>query len=181
MTDYHNTLGLYIYKDFISDTEHENLIKEIQEELVKSTESKKYIDRNRVLRYGSLEICHNNFKKNDFPFYINQISEKLADTKIVPNKPEAININEYIKGDYIAPHIDRRASGPIVTILSINSEATMLFERVGKHETFEIVLYPKMLIQMKNTIRWKWKHSIYPVNDTRYSIVFRNKLEFENE
>jgi len=173
----HNKLGLSIYPDFITDEEHSDLIEEIQQELQKAKPSNKYIDRNRVLRYGSTEVCHNNYQTNLFPSYIDKISEKLVQSNIVSNKPDAININEYIVNDYIAPHIDRRASGPVVTILSVNSSATMLFEKVGTNDRFEIELLPKMIVQLRNTIRWSWKHSIYPVKDLRYSIVFRNKNE----
>lgn len=177
MIDY-NKLGLNIYPDFISDEEHKGLIEEILKELTKTNGTGRYIDRNRVLRYGSTEICHNNFQTNIFPYHINSIADRLVNSFIVSEKPDAININEYIKGDFIAPHVDRKASGPIVTILSLNSQATMLFKNNKKEEeTFEIVLLPKMLIQMRNIIRWKWNHSIYPVNDLRYSIVFRNKNE----
>lgn len=176
MIDY-NALGLSIYPNFITDEEHIYLIEEIQKELKNAKPSDKYLDRNRVLRYGSTEVCHNNYQRNIFPSCIDQISEKLVQSNIVPNKPDAININEYLVNDYIAPHIDRKASGPIVTILSVNSPAIMLFKKIGANEKFEIELLPKMIIQLRNKIRWKWKHSIYPVNDLRYSIVFRNKNE----
>lgn len=177
MIDY-NKLGLSIYPDFISDEEHNSLIEEIRTELIKSQKQDRYIDRNRVLRYGSTKVCHNNYQENVFPFHINSIADRLVNNFIVSEKPDAININEYIKGDFIAPHVDREASGPIVTILSINSPAIMLFKNNKKaQETFEIVMLPKMLMQMRSVIRWKWNHSIYPVNDLRYSIVFRNKNE----
>jgi alkylated DNA repair dioxygenase AlkB len=57
----------------------------------------------------------------------------------VKNKPDAININEYLIGDFIVAHADRPESGPIVTILSVNSVATMLFEnRKNSKDKFEI-------------------------------------------
>lgn len=170
----YNELGLYIYKDFISDEEHQDLIHEISIELSNSNQSK-YMDRNKVLRYGDIFMCENNHKNTKFPSNIDKISYRLLEQNIVRYKPDTINVNEYLKNDFIAPHIDRVASGPIITILSLYSPATMLFTS-GK-DKFEIELIPKMLIQMKNTIRWSWHHSIYPVQDTRYSIVFRNKNE----
>jgi alkylated DNA repair dioxygenase AlkB len=107
---------------------------------------------------------------------VEQYSHSL--NKLLKEKPDALNINQYLKNDYIAPHIDRLESGPIITILSLNSVATMLFEHLdNKKEKFEVVMYPKMIMQMRDVIRWRWNHSIYPVKDTRYSIVFRNKNE----
>jgi alkylated DNA repair dioxygenase AlkB len=170
-TDY-NLLGLEIYNNFISDSEHDLLLKEIENELIDFT-STGYMNRNKVKRYGDIKMCENNHVKLDFPPIIDQISNKLVDSNILRYKPDTININEYLKGDFIAPHIDRVASGPIVTILSLRSPCKMIFTN-GK-QAFDLILLPKMLIQMKDTIRWHWHHSITPVEDTRYSIVFRNK------
>jgi alkylated DNA repair dioxygenase AlkB len=167
-------LGLKIYDNFISENEHNSLLKEIENELEDFT-STGYMNRNKVKRYGDDKMCENNYIKLDFPPYIDQISNKLVDSNVLKYKPDTININEYLKGDFIGPHIDRVASGPIVTILSLKSPCKMIFTS-GK-KTFDIILLPKMLIQMKDAIRWYWHHSIEPVEDTRYSIVFRNKNE----
>jgi hypothetical protein len=35
-------------------------------------------------------------------------------------------------------------------------------------------LNPRSLVQMKDEIRNEWTHEILPVQDTRYSIVFRS-------
>jgi alkylated DNA repair dioxygenase AlkB len=171
---YYNELGLSIYTDFISESEHMDLMDEIRSEL-DSSKQIKYIDRNKVLRYGDYAMCENNHQNINFPANIDKICEKLVTNNILNYKPDTININEYLKDDFIARHIDRKTSGPIITILSLKSNATMLFTS-GK-DKFEVELYPKMLIQMRGSIRWSWHHEIYPVKDTRYSIVFRNKNE----
>jgi alkylated DNA repair dioxygenase AlkB len=176
MIDY-NKLGLSMYENFISDKEHSSIIEEIQSEITRCRGSK-YYDRNRVLRYGAKDVCHNNYINTLFPTCLDSISNRLVENKLLKEKPDALNINQYLKNDYIAPHIDRLESGPIITILSLNSVATMLFEHLdNKKEKFEVVMYPKMIMQMRDVIRWRWNHSIYPVKDTRYSIVFRNKNE----
>lgn len=174
MINYEN-LGLNIYDNFISDEEHSILMNEIIGEIRKTDIPGRYISRNRVLRYGDQSMCENNYISNDLPPIIDKIALKLVKDNLLKYKPDTININEYLKDDYIHPHIDRKASGPVVTILSLQSPATMVFTD-GK-VTFEQILYPKMLIQMRDIIRWRWHHSILPVEDTRYSIVFRNKFE----
>jgi len=171
---YNQNIGLYVYYDYISDQEHSLLMHEIMQELVQYT-SFGYMDRSKVLRYGDKSMCENNHISNIIPPNIDKICTKLVEDNILTYKPDTININEYLKGDCIKPHIDRVASGPIVTILSLNTPATMKF--INGKEQFELVLMPKMLIQMKDIIRWQWRHSILPVEDNRYSIVFRNKLD----
>jgi len=173
MKKYEN-LGLYVNEAFISDQTHDFLVENIEKAL-KTHISEGYMDRNKVLRYGDKKMCENNHISNEIPPFIDTVCDKLVNDNILNYKPDTININEYLKGDFIAPHIDRVASGPIVTILSLNSEATMVFS--NSKENFELILLPKMLIQMKSTIRWHWRHSILPVENTRYSVVFRNKNE----
>ena len=173
MKKYEN-LGLFVYESFISDQNHDFLVENIAKEL-KTHTAEGYMDRNNVLRYGNKDMCENNHISNEIPPYIDMVCNKLIDENILKYKPNTININEYLKGDFIAPHIDRVASGPIVTILSLNSEAKMVFS--NNKETFELILLPKMLIQMKSVIRWHWRHSILPVENTRYSVVFRSKNE----
>ena len=174
----HKELGLEIYEDFISDNEHSLLTEELASEFIKhglNAPGPGYMNRNQVIRYGDISMCENNHAGTIFPINTDQISNKLVDSGILKYKPDTVNINEYLKGNLIRPHIDRVASGPIVTILSLKSPAKMIFTN-GK-KTFDLILLPRMLIQMKNVIRWYWHHSIEPVEDIRYSIVFRNKYE----
>jgi alkylated DNA repair dioxygenase AlkB len=173
MKKYEN-LGLYVKESFISDQTHDFLVENIEKELTQYT-CEGYLDRSKVLRYGDKTMCENNHISNEIPLFMDSVCNKLVYDNILSYKPDTININEYLKGDFIGSHIDRVASGPIVTILSLNSKATMVFSS-GK-ESFELILLPKMLIQMKSVIRWHWRHSILPVENTRYSVVFRNKNE----
>lgn len=168
----HENLGLYTYDSFISNNDHDLLVENIEKELIKYT-STGYMNRNKVLRYGDKSMCENNHIDDEIPPFLDTICNQLIYNNIVTYKPDTININEYLKGDFISPHIDRIASGPIITILSLNSSAKMIFSNGKKN--FELILLPKMLIQMKDQIRWQWRHSILPVEDKRYSIVFRNK------
>ena len=48
----------------------------------------------------------------------------------------------------------------------------MVFSR--NKEQHKIIIPSRSIIQLKNEIRFEWKHSIEPVKLKRYSIVFRN-------
>jgi len=126
----HKELGLEIYEDFISDNEHSLLTEELANEFVKhglNAPGPGYMNRNQVIRYGDISMCENNHAGTIFPVNTDQISNKLVDSAILKYKPDTVNINEYLKGNLIRPHIDRVASGPIVTILSLKSPAKMIF------------------------------------------------------
>lgn len=89
----------------------------------------------------------------------------------LPQRPDSITINEYHKGQSISPHVDSKSSGEVISVLSILSEATMVFRKGVSKET--VLLNPRSLVQMRGEIRNLWEHSIEPVKSTRYSIVFR--------
>jgi alkylated DNA repair dioxygenase AlkB len=99
---------------------------------------------------------------------------KLIEYNLLMENPFGIAINQYKKGQKIGAHIDKPISGPIVTILSLNSSATMIFKRNG-YNNINIDLSPRSIIQMQDEIRNEWTHEILPVKDTRISIIFRSK------
>lgn len=91
---------------------------------------------------------------------------------ILIGKVDHVTINEYHKGQSIDWHVDSKSSGPIITVLSLKSDAIMGLKDVQGQE----VQYPipaRSLVQMTDKERWDDKHCIYPVEDLRYSIVFR--------
>jgi len=63
------------------------------------------------------------------------------------------------------------AAKDVVVVLSLMSDAQMKFTH--KSESFVVELKSRSLVVMKNEISFKWKHSILPVENKRYSIVFR--------
>lgn len=91
--------------------------------------------------------------------------------KLLEEKPDSITVNEYYKEQSIAPHVDSQTSGNIISILSLITDAIMVFEK-GK-ERHEVLLPARSLMQMRGEIREEWAHSIKPVKNNRYSIVFR--------
>lgn len=114
-------LGLTIVEDFINDDEEACILNNI----VKS-ERKPTKDRNSIQRFGL------SYKSepvlNPIPDYLDNICIKICINEFLSLKPNSITINEYMKGQSIAPHIDLPDGGPVVTILSLLSPAVMLFE-----------------------------------------------------
>ena len=105
------------------------------------------------------------------PDYLQALCDRLLEHKLVSVLPNSVSINEYLKNQRILPHIDNPASGRVVTVLSVESPATMIFIR--DPERFSIVLPPRSLVQLRDEIRNDWKHAIEPVASRRYSLVFR--------
>jgi alkylated DNA repair dioxygenase AlkB len=68
-------------------------------------------------------------------------------------------------------HIDRVDAGPVITVLSLLSDAKLILTYGTKREV--ITLPSRSVIQLKGIYRTHWKHSIERLEHKRISIVFR--------
>lgn len=170
-----SSLGLSIIPDFITAEEELELLNFIGPANAKGKTS----GRNTIKRYGSALPYSSNMVSSAVPEQLDKYCQKLVDAKLLDIKPDSVTVNEYLQGQVITPHIDSKSSGAVITVLSLKSEATMVLTK-GKCKQ-SVVLLPRMLLQMKDDIRNKWMHSVDPVKDIRYSIVFRLGTSISNK
>ena len=142
------------------EEESELLDKLLSEHSVKS-------NSRTLLRYGN--SVYGNDKLDPIPEYLLELSNKLIDKKILDSLPEDITINTYYPGDSIPAHIDKIDAGPVITILSLLSEAKLILSYGSKKENIP----SRSIIQLKGVYRTHWKHSIEKLKQKRISIVFR--------
>lgn len=159
-------LGLKIILNFITEDEESLVLSSIKKNNKKRTK-----DRNSITRFGSNIPYKNNIISEEIPLIFDELGKKLLESNLLEVEPDSITINEYFQGQEIRPHIDSPTSGKVITILSLMSDAKMIFQK--RKDCFIVDLPARSLVQMRSEIRNDWNHSILPVNDTRYSIVFR--------
>lgn len=141
-------------------------MKNIQPATPKKTKS-----RNSIKRFGSDAPYKTNMISDTIPDHFGFLANRLVEKKLLNTVPISVTVNEYLPGQGITAHIDSKTSGPIITILSLLSDATMIFQRRKEKHIIEIPA--RSIIQMRNEIRDLWTHAILPVKELRYSIVFR--------
>lgn len=163
----HIELGFNLILDFITKNEEVLILNSID----KSNKRRNTKDRNNIQRFGSEIPYKNNIVSKEIPSIFDDISNKLLKENLLEVKPDSITVNEYLKGQEIKPHTDSPTSGKVITILSLMSDAKMVFQK--SKDSFVVDVPARSLVQMKNEIRNQWNHSISPVDATRYSIVFR--------
>lgn len=154
--------GFSIIRDFISQEEEIHLLEYLYNAPRKNTKS-----RNNIQRFGSSLPYKSNMISNEIPKHFNFLLDRIMDNNIL----DVITVNQYLKGQFISPHIDSKTSGSVITILSLLSDVNMIFTLNKQKESVEFPA--RSLVQLKNDIRNIWQHSIEPVKSTRYSIVFR--------
>ena len=164
-----------------------NFVSELEEtEIINNLPVTEFVGgpaRNKIHRYGRFLPTIENVISKEIPDFLKVIYEKMLDVKILKEIPDVVSVNEYYPGQGIDPHIDSLSNGEEITILGLGSHAVMNFTR-KKHKAFSLFFEPRMLVQMKDEVRYKWQHSIEPkffdmvegvklLRTKRYSVVFR--------
>ena len=162
-----SSLGLMLVENFITEEEETSLLAV----LPKSNQSPHKKTRNNTWRYGEKRVYIDGHIGGPPPPLLVTLAQRLVEKLDFPAAPQCFTINEYHKGQVIEPHTDQLACGPVITVLSLLSPATMRL--TGGHKEFAVELLPRSLVLMTGEIRTHWLHSIDPVADTRYSVVFR--------
>lgn len=166
----HEQKGLSLHGEFITPEEEQELIDKLSAGSdPKATQRDK--NRQSVRRYGSNKSYNSYMVAREIPDYLQTLCDRLLAMKLLETAPDSVSINEYLKGQTIHAHVDSKASGRVITVLSVQSPATMLFER--ELRTLSVTLPPRSVVQLRGEMRTLWTHAISPVPDRRYSLVFR--------
>lgn len=168
--------GFSILPEAISVKWEEQLIAHIQSAMVNVGRDRYGIgERSRVKRYG-YDYDKRVKKLDDFPEWLEPCIGIVKLVTAFPLNINSVTINEYEPGHGIAPHVDADYFGPVIAILSLGGSAIMIFRLVTSSDKQEIP--PRSLATLTWDARSKWTHEIAPesVKETRYSIVFRERL-----
>ena len=162
-------LGLSLTLDFLTPNEERILLEKINN--IQRRRELGGTARTSVSRFGSDQHYSSNMQSKIIPDYLMECAERLVAQGLVPTLADSISINEYNPGQVIPPHIDALSAGTVITVLSLESPATMRFtlEKRG----LNIILPPRSVVQICGEIRNTWRHEILPVPAHRFSVVFR--------
>ena len=166
---------LILIDEFLSPAEAQTLVEHIEAGIPTGTERQHLKTRNVIQRWGSSAPYPNDILSAEIPAHFQFLLDRLVAQKLVDYPPDSITLNQYLQKQVIKPHIDDPGGGPAITVLSLVTPATMVFTR--EKRAFSIELPARSVVQMRDEIRYNWKHEIRPVADTRYSLVFRSSRE----
>lgn len=138
--------------------------------LDKSFSGKTGKDRS-ILRFGETLSYSSNKVSDTIPEMLMKLTQKIEDDGFVSDIRH-VTVNRYDVGQSIAFHVDSKEAGDVITVLSLASDAVMLFKD-NKGKVSRQPVPANSLLQMTDEHRYKMKHSIEPVQAVRYSIVFR--------
>lgn len=151
--------GLLYFPGWLSEAEHEAALQEIDGHKFELGLSRRVQHYGARYHYDSSQVAEIG-SAPPIPPVLKVIGERLVNEGFFDQSPEQVIVNEYLSGQGIAAHIDRRSFGPAVATVSLIESWPMLFKNLASSVEFEVLLEVKSLAVMKNQSRIEWSHEI---------------------
>jgi alkylated DNA repair dioxygenase AlkB len=175
--------GFIYHQNFISETEEDEFIREIQKLQLTPFKYYQFTGKRRTASFGwqyefdSSEIT----TAPDMPAFLLSVRTRAGNFfNIDPNSLVQMSIIEYTTGSPIGWHRDVPHFGVVVGI-SLGAACRMRFRKYNRarsktsnrDEILSIELQPRSIYLMSGPSRESWQHSIPPVKELRYAIMMR--------
>ena len=159
--------GLLFFPEYITPEDEQTLA-----ELLPEAPLRTHHDRNTVIRYGARRAYTSGKHVPKIPEPLQTIGQRLVSEGKLIAEPTHVTANEFHAGNSLAAHVDNRQCGPVITVLSLLSPATIVFSRKG-YDSVVVEVLPRTLYQMTQESRYLWTHAVAPLAARRLSFVFR--------
>jgi len=175
--------GFVYHQNFISATEENELIREIQKLHLTAFKYYQFTGKRRIVSFGwQYEFGKNEITTApDMPSFLLPFRTRAGELfGIDPNSFSQTSIIEYSIGSPIGWHRDIPHFGVVVGI-SLSGACRIRFRKynparsksLNPDEIVSIELKPHSIYLMSGASRELWQHSIPPVKELRYSIMMR--------
>ena len=174
----------FVYRpNFVSETEEQDLIKEIQKLTLVAFKYYQFTGKRRTASFGwQYEFGSDDITKAaDLPEFLLPLRERAGKLfKIDVGSLVQASIVEYSVGAPIGWHRDIPQFGIVISV-SLASACRMRLREYHRPrakvprrgEAVSIDLEPRSIYLMSGPSRQHWQHSIPPVKELRYSVVVR--------
>jgi alkylated DNA repair dioxygenase AlkB len=166
------------YRDeIITEEEQAALVESLRQLDLKPFEFHGHVGNRRVVSFGlKYDYSRRSVEQaSEMPAFLDNLLIRVAD--FAGNHPNAfgqVGVNEYPAGAGIGWHKDKREFGIVVGV-SLLASATMRFRRAHGAGWTRIshTVKPRSIYILDGEARTEWEHSIPPLSDLRYSVIFR--------
>ena len=166
--------GFRYKSDFIDEAMESRLVQHLQSLELKPFEFHGHLGNRRVLSFG-LRYNYAVQTAPDIPDFLEQLRTNAA--RFAGYSPEDLKqagINEYRAGAGIGWHRDKPEFGDVIGVSLLGLAKMRLRKRQGqKWERRSLVIEPRSIYVLSGPARTHWEHSVPPVAELRYSIMFR--------
>jgi alkylated DNA repair dioxygenase AlkB len=167
--------------DFLTVTEENALLAQIQTLPFQAAQYKEWQARRRMVSFGGRYDFSQQALQDapPLPEFLQPLRQRAAQwAEIAPESLTHGVINEYAPGAPLGWHRDVPEFEVVIGV-SLRGHARMRFRpyppRSGQRAVFAIDLAPRSIYVMRDSVRWKWQHAVSPTKELRYSITFRTR------
>ena len=183
--------GLRYVRDFLDEAHEESIISEIdQGDWIEDL-------RRRVQHYGwrydyKARRVDPSMRLGTLPAWADALARRLFDAKLVPNLPNQLIVNEYVKDQGIGKHVDSGSFADGIAMISLLESWEMVFcDKQGTRKVNHM-LERRSVAVIEGEARYDWTHEIpkrksepvepgtkHPRRDRgrRVSLTFRKVLD----
>jgi len=157
-------LGLYIQYDVLSEDLENTIMSELDQMKWSSTLARRTIHLGYVYPYsgGSLQ------KTDPIENSLKHLAVYLRDNSIMGKNdqteegvmPDQVIVNEYLQGQGIGTHTDRKEFGPIIVSFSLNEDTNFIFRNPQTGQKIELYVPRRSILIMTGESRDVWTHEI---------------------
>lgn len=124
-------------------------------------------------------------KLGHLPQWASALSQRIFKSGLIPNLPDQVIVNEYIKSQIISKHIDCvTCFDDGIAMISLLEPWEMIFTNKKDKKKFAITLAPRSVLILTKEARYDWAHEIPKrskepsghVRERRVSITFRKVI-----
>lgn len=153
--------GLRFLDNYISPTEHEQIVRAIDNEPWLNDLKRRVQHYGFKYNYKSRSIDHNMYI-GALPTWSHQLCKRLVEDKLITYLPDQIIVNEYLPGQGIANHIDCEPcfNDTIISLSLISSCVMDIINKDCPSRRIEILLPPRSLVVLSGEARYRWTHGI---------------------
>jgi alkylated DNA repair dioxygenase AlkB len=169
--------GFRYQTDFIDHQHEVRLVEQLQTLDLKPFEFHGHLGNRRVISFG---LRYNYDQREvqaapDMPSFLDELREKAAQfAGHSAQDLKQVGINEYRQDAGIGWHRDKPEFGDVIGVSLLAPVRLRLRLRQGqKWERRSIDIEPRSVYLLSGPARTQWEHSIPPVAELRYSIMFR--------
>ncbi|MGC2250648.1 MAG: alpha-ketoglutarate-dependent dioxygenase AlkB [Acidobacteriaceae bacterium] len=166
------------YRDaIITEDQQTALVESIRQLELKPFELHGHLGNRRVVSFGlKYDYSRRSVEPaTQMPAFLDDLLVRVAKfAAIDANAFRQIGVNEYPPAAGIGWHKDRQEFGIIVGV-SLLASATMRFRKADGARWTRVshTVKPRSIYILDGEARTQWEHSIPPLRDLRYSIIFR--------
>ena len=151
--------GLRYVRDFLDEADEKSIISEIDRgDWIKDL-------RRRVQHYGwrydyKTRRVDPAMRLGALPAWADALARRLFDASLVPNLPDQVIVNEYVKDQGIGKHVDSGSFANGIAMISLLESWEMIFcEKRGKRKV-NCMLERRSVAVIEGKARYDWTHEI---------------------